>query len=88
MPYKKNTSKQNTKKANNRQDNTKKQTNERSNTKEIRQVYISKLNYERENQVNLLMITDGTTNWHYLAIKSRSGLLRGKHQIIMATFIV
>ena len=74
---KKNTSKQNTKKANNGQDNTKKQTNERSNTEEIRQAYISKLNYERENQVNLLMITDGTTNWHYLAIKNISGLLRG-----------
>ena len=26
--------------------------------------------------LNLLMITDGTTNWHYLAIKSISGLLR------------
>ena len=23
------------------------------------------------------MITDGTTNWHYLAIKNLSGLLRG-----------
>ena len=23
------------------------------------------------------MITDGTTNWHYLAIKNISGLLRG-----------
>ena len=76
VPYKKNTSKQNTKKANNKQDNTKKannkqdntkkQNNERDNTKEIRQAYISKHNDERDNQVNLLMITDGTTNWHFL----------------------
>ena len=46
-------------------------------TKEIRQAYISKYNNERDNQVILLMITDGTTNWHYLAIKNLSGLLRG-----------
>ena len=43
------------------------------NTKEIRQAYISKHN---DNQVSLLMITDGTSNWHYLAIKNISGLLR------------
>ena len=47
------------------------------NTKEIKQAYISKHNDERDNQVNLLMITDGSTNWHYLAIKNISGLLRG-----------
>ena len=47
------------------------------NTKQIKQAYISKYNNERDNQVNLLMITDGTSNWHYLAIKSISGLLRG-----------
>ena len=47
------------------------------NTKEIRQAYISKYNNERDDRVNLLMITDGTTNWHYLAIKNLSGLLRG-----------
>ena len=46
-------------------------------TKEIRQAYISKHNNERDNQVNVLMITDGTSNWHYLAIKNISGLLRG-----------
>ena len=40
------------------------------NTKEIRQAYISEHNDERDNQVNLLMITDGTSNWHYLAIKT------------------
>ena len=47
------------------------------NTKEIRQAYISEHNDERNNHVNLLMITDGTSNWHYLAIKNISGLLRG-----------
>ena len=47
------------------------------NTKEKCQAYISKCNNERDNQVNLLMITDGTTNWHYLAIKNISELLRG-----------
>ena len=46
-------------------------------TEEIRQAYVSKHNDKRNNQVNLLMITDGDTNWHYLAIKSISGLLRG-----------
>ena len=40
------------------------------NTKQIRQAYISKHNNERDNQVNLLMITDGTSNWHYLAEKA------------------
>ena len=47
------------------------------NTKQIKQAYISKYNNERDNQVNLLMITYGTGNWHYLAVKSISGLLRG-----------
>ena len=56
---------------------TTKQNNEQDNTKEIWQAYISKHNDERDNQVNLLMITDGTSNWHYLAIKNISGLLRG-----------
>ena len=46
-------------------------------TKEIRQEYISKHNEKRNNQVNLLMITDGTSNWHYLALKNLAGLLRG-----------
>ena len=46
-------------------------------TKEIRQAYISKHNKTRNIYVNLLMITNGTGNWHYLAIKSISGLLRG-----------
>ena len=47
------------------------------NTNEIKQAYISKNNNERDSQVNLLMITDGTTNWHYLTIKNIPGLLRG-----------
>ena len=47
------------------------------NTMQIKQAYISKYNDERDSQVSLLMITDGMTNWHYLAIKSISGLLRG-----------
>ena len=33
-------------------------------TEEIRQAYISKHNDKRNNQVNLLMITDGDTTWH------------------------
>ena len=47
------------------------------NTKQIKQAYISKYNNERDDQVNLLMITDGPTNWHYLAIKNIFGLLGG-----------
>ena len=47
------------------------------NTKKIRQAYISKHNDERDNQVILLIITDGDTNWPYLAVKRMSGLLKG-----------
>ena len=46
------------------------------NTKEIRHAYNSKYNSTLENQVILLMITDGG-KWHYLAVKSLSELLRG-----------
>ena len=46
------------------------------NTKKIRHAYKSKYNLKRENQVILLLITDGT-KWHYLAVKTLSGLLRG-----------
>ena len=46
------------------------------NTKQIKQAQISKYNNERDNQVNLLMITDGTGNWHYLAAKNIAGLRR------------
>ena len=47
------------------------------NTKQIKQAYISKYNNELDNRVNLSMICDGTSNWHYLAVISISGLLRG-----------
>ena len=43
----------------------------------LRQAYISKYNNKRDNQVNLLKITDGTNNWHYLVVKNTPGLLRG-----------
>ena len=46
-------------------------------TQEIRPAYISKHNKTRYIQANLLMITDGNGNWHYLAIKSISALLSG-----------
>ena len=46
------------------------------NTKKICHVYKSKYNSTRENQVILLMITDGK-KWHYLAVKSLSALLKG-----------
>ena len=47
------------------------------NTFEIRPCYISKHNKTRNIQANLLMITDGKKNWHYLAIKCIPALLRG-----------
>ena len=46
------------------------------NTKEIRHAYKSKHNLSRENQVILLMITDGKKH-HYLAVKILSALLKG-----------
>ena len=46
------------------------------NTKEIKHAYKSKYNLECENQVFLLMITDGK-KWYYLAVKSLSALFRG-----------
>ena len=46
------------------------------NTKQIRHACKSKYSLKRENQVILLMITD-VTKWHYLAVKTLSGLLRG-----------
>ena len=46
------------------------------NTKKIRLAYKSKHDFKRENQVILLMITDGK-KWHYLAVKKLSVLLRG-----------
>ena len=44
------------------------------NTKKARHTYMSKHNKECENQVTLLMITDGE-KWHYLSVKSLSALL-------------
>ena len=46
------------------------------NTKKIEIAYKSKYNLIRDNQIKLLMISNGE-NWHYLAVRSLSGLLRG-----------
>ena len=46
------------------------------NTKKINIAYKSKHNSTREKQVILLMISNGE-NWHYLVVKSLSGLLKG-----------
>ena len=45
------------------------------NAEKIRHAYKSKYNLTHENQVILLMITDGE-KWHYLAVKSLSALFR------------
>ena len=45
------------------------------NTKKIEIAYKSKYNLIRDNQIILIMISNGE-NWHYLAVKSLSGLLR------------
>ena len=44
--------------------------------KYISHAYKSKYNLTHENQVILLMITDGE-KWHYLAVKSLSSLFKG-----------
>ena len=46
------------------------------NTEKIKHAYKSKYNLTRENQVILLMITNGK-KWHYLAVKGLSALFRG-----------
>ena len=46
------------------------------NTEKIIHAYKPKYNLIRENQVILLMITDGE-KWHYLAVKRLSALFRG-----------
>ena len=46
------------------------------NTEIIRLAYKPKFNFKHKNQVTLLMITD-SKEWHYLAVKSLSALLRG-----------
>ena len=51
--------------------------NEYDGTKYIRPAYISKHNNKRDTKVNVLMIADKNNNWHYLAVKRISGLLRG-----------
>ena len=48
------------------------------NTKKIEIAFKSKYNLVRDNQIILLMISNGK-NWHYLAVKSLSRLLRGKN---------
>ena len=47
-----------------------------NNTRKINVAYKSKNNLTCDKQVILLMITDGE-KWHYLTVKSLSGLLRG-----------
>ena len=54
----------------NDEENKENKENEFDGAKYIRSAYTSKHNNKRDTQVNLLMITDGTTNWHYLAIKT------------------
>ena len=46
------------------------------NTEEIIHAFKSKYNKEQENQVILLMITDGK-KWHYLAVKKGLHYLEG-----------
>ena len=46
------------------------------NTKKVEIAYKSKYNLIRDNQIILLMISNGK-NWHYLAVKNLSRLLRG-----------
>ena len=44
--------------------------------KTVRHAYKSKYNLTHENQVILLMISDGE-KWHYLTVRSLSALLKG-----------
>ena len=46
------------------------------NTEKIRLAYKWRHNFKREDEVILLMITDGK-KWHYLAVKNLPALLRG-----------
>ena len=45
--------------------------------KKIYPAYVSKHNSNREKQVFLLIISNGDKQWHYLAVKKLSALLRG-----------
>ena len=61
-----------------KQENNDDDENEYDGTKHIRPAYISKHSNKLDTQVNLLMIADNNNNnWHYLAVKRISGLLRG-----------
>ena len=51
--------------------------------KTIRHAYKSKYNLTRENQVILLMISDGE-KWHCLTVRSLSALLKGIRVILIA----
>ena len=57
------------------------------NTKKIEIAYKSKHNLTREKQITLLMISNGE-NWHYLVVKSLSGLLTGVTSNLKKIFIV
>ena len=56
--------------------------------KEIRPAYISKINWNCEKQILLLIISsEEKEGWHYLAVKKLSVLLRGKTSKHVVTFI-
>ena len=57
------------------------------NTKKIEIAYKSKYNLTREKQIILLMISNGE-KWHYLVVKSLSGLFTGITSNIKKIFIV
>ena len=57
------------------------------NTKEIRQAYISKYNSKRDNQVILLMITDGE-KWHYLCGKKYIEIIKRNNIKSQWTFLL
>ena len=54
--------------------------------KKIEIAYKSKYNLIRDNQIILLMISNGE-NWHYLVVKDLSGLLRGLVTIIVIIIV-
>ena len=57
------------------------------NTKKVKIAYKSKYNLIRDNQIILLMISNGE-NWHCLVVKSLSRLLRGISSNHMEIIIV
>ena len=56
------------------------------NTKKVEIAYKSKYSLVRDNQIILLMITDGE-KWHYIVVKSLSKLLRGVSSTYMVIII-